>query len=123
MFAGVWLPLFAATLGAALFFRWHLRAAALTAWSAGAALSALGLCLPSVARATYLAMSYAAYPVGWAVSHALLGAMFYLVMTPIGLLMRLFGYDPMHRRFDPAATSYWHLRPPARDAESYFRQY
>ena len=33
--------------------------------------------------------------IGAAVAVVLLGMIYYLLMTPIGLLMRLFGYDPM----------------------------
>ena len=32
---------------------------------------------------------------------------FYIVVTPTGLLIRLFGKDPMKRRFDRVAESYW----------------
>jgi hypothetical protein len=37
-----------------------------------------------------------------------MGVTFYLVVTPIGLLMRLFGRDPMVRR--PVDDSYWVAR-------------
>jgi uncharacterized ion transporter superfamily protein YfcC len=37
----------------------------------------------------------------------LLGAFFYVVMTPFGVVMRLVATDPMHRRTDPAAASYF----------------
>ena len=36
-----------------------------------------------------------------------LGVLFFLVFTPIGLCRRLFGADPLRLRFDPAASSYW----------------
>jgi hypothetical protein len=39
-----------------------------------------------------------------------MGAIFLLVITPIGLLMRAFGRDALRRRFDPAAESYWIIR-------------
>lgn len=41
-----------------------------------------------------------------------LGAIYYLVITPIGLLMRRSGRDTMSRRADPAAASYWIVREP-----------
>jgi hypothetical protein len=40
-------------------------------------------------------------------THIVLTVTFYAVMTPIGLLMRLFGKDPMARRPDRSVTSYW----------------
>jgi hypothetical protein len=52
-----------------------------------------------------------------------MAAIFFLVITPIGLMMRACGRDPMQRRFDPAARSYWKRRSPDRDMRSYFRQF
>ena len=46
----------------------------------------------------------AAEPIGLALSHVILGAVFYIVFTPVGLVMRLLGKDPLHRRFDRAAA-------------------
>jgi hypothetical protein len=43
---------------------------------------------------------------GWINTRILLGAVFFLVVTPIGAVARLFGRDPMRRTFDPDATSY-----------------
>jgi hypothetical protein len=37
----------------------------------------------------------------------LLGAFFYLVVLPAGLVMRLLGHDPMTRRLSPDAPTYW----------------
>ncbi len=46
------------------------------------------------------------------VSPVVLGIMFYLVVTPIGLLLRAFGKDPLRLRFDAGARSYWIERTP-----------
>ncbi len=46
------------------------------------------------------------------VSPIVLGVMFYLVITPTGLLMRLFGKDPLRLKFDGTAKSYWIPREP-----------
>lgn len=37
----------------------------------------------------------------------LLGLFFYAFVTPVGVIMRLFGVDPMHRRPDPGAKTYF----------------
>ena len=58
------------------------------------------------------------------VSPLALGILFFLVVTPPGLLMRLFGKDPLRLRFDPAATSYWIKRdPPGPAADSLNNQF
>lgn len=58
------------------------------------------------------------------VSPVMMAAIFYLVVTPAGLLMRWRGKDPLHRRFDRAATSYWIVRqPPGPPAGSMSNQF
>lgn len=39
--------------------------------------------------------------------------LFYGTVTPIGVLLRIFRRDPLRRRIDPAASTYWIARPPA----------
>lgn len=46
------------------------------------------------------------------VSPLVLGIMFYLVITPMGLLMRALGKDLLRLRFDQGAPSYWIERSP-----------
>ena len=41
-----------------------------------------------------------------------MGAMYYGVLTPAGLLMRLIGKDPMRRKYDHGAATYWIPRDP-----------
>jgi hypothetical protein len=46
------------------------------------------------------------------VSPLVMGMLFFVVVTPIGLLMRLFGKRPLSLEFEPAEQSYWILRQP-----------
>ena len=46
------------------------------------------------------------------VSPVVLGFMFYVVVTPMGWLMRLFGKDSMRLRTDDRGGSYWLRRDP-----------
>jgi hypothetical protein len=55
------------------------------------------------------------------VSPLILGVLFYVGVTPIGFLMRLAGKDPMRRRFEPAAKSYWIIREPPGPAPETFK--
>lgn len=43
----------------------------------------------------------------------ILGAMFFFVFTPVGIGMRLFGWDALTRAKRPNATTYWITRDPA----------
>jgi hypothetical protein len=46
------------------------------------------------------------------VSLVVLGVMFFVVITPMGLVMRTLGKDPLRLRFDRDARSYWIDRQP-----------
>jgi len=49
---------------------------------------------------------------GKIVSPIALGILFYCVVAPIGMLMRLTGKDPLRLRLDAGADSYWIPRKP-----------
>lgn len=55
------------------------------------------------------------------VSPVVLGIMFFGVITPIGLVMRLFGKDPLRLQLDKAAASYWIERTPPGPAPETFK--
>ena len=57
-------------------------------------------------------------------SPIVLGLLFYVTVTPIALLMRLLGKDPLRLRRDPDAASYWIERtPPGPAPESMKNQF
>lgn len=64
-----------------------------------------------------------AHPIGWCVSNLLLAMVYYLAITPLSVVLRLLGRDPMARRFEREEESYWMVRAPRRDLPSYFRQF
>jgi hypothetical protein len=71
----------------------------------------------------YLATSLATYPIGFAFSYLILGTLFYAIIAPVGLVLRLFGRDPLERRILPEADSYWVDAPASRPRVSYFKQF
>ena len=52
-----------------------------------------------------------------------MGIIFFLVVTPLALAMRLTGRDPMRRRFEPAMPSYWIRRDPALQLDTMKNQF
>ena len=86
---GMLLPLFVAAVGAAQRWLWGMPRAAVAIWGVGAALSVVFALVPSARRPIYRAWMLAVFPIGWTVSHLLLAAVFYLVLTPIGLMLKL----------------------------------
>ncbi|MEK9568201.1 MAG: SxtJ family membrane protein [Paracoccaceae bacterium] len=58
------------------------------------------------------------------VSPVIMGLMFFLTVTPIGLIMRLFGKRPLNLKFEPNAKSYWiHRNPSSLKAGSFKNQF
>ena len=91
---------------AALLF-WKSRAAA-PYWAGAAALMALlGLVLPQVLKPLYIAWMTFAYYLSFVTTYIILTLFFFIAVTPSGLIMRLFGKDPMNRRFPGKEASYW----------------
>ena len=124
LFAGVWLPL---TLGLAGYMAWRHNAPTVAwgVWIAAAVLSAAGLIMPPLIRPVYIGLMVAFMPLGWVMSYTLASVFYFVVITPIGLLLRLFGYDPLERKIRPDAETYW--SPAAakspRKKEEYFKQF
>src|SRR5687767_14031122 len=120
---GLLLPLFTLILSA--LFYWRTGAPKIPQYilSIGLTLSALYWLIPPLRKYVYLAFTYAAFPIGFVISHLILAFTYYLVITPIGLLMRLLGRDPMHRAFDRSAPTYWLPPPPSPNPSPYLPQF
>ena len=120
---GVLLAAFVALAGGLAHWRLEAPATARMVWTAGAALTAIYAAAPPLRRWVWLGWLYAAFPIGWTLSHLVLAATYYLVVTPIGMLLRLVDGDPLDRGPDRSAASYWTVRRPVRDVRRYFRQF
>ncbi len=75
-------------------------------WAAGAVLAVLAAGAPALLAPVYRAWMAVGAALGWVNARVLLGAVFYLVVTPIGAVMRLTGRDPLRRAFEPRAGTY-----------------
>ncbi|MCU0935257.1 MAG: SxtJ family membrane protein [Gammaproteobacteria bacterium] len=82
------------------------------ALAASAGMAAVTLVRPSLLEAPNRLWGRFGLWLGRIVSPVMTGVVFYGVVTPIGLLMRLVGKDVLRLRRDPAATSYWIVRDP-----------
>ena len=65
----------------------------------------------------------ATLPLGLTVSFTLMAVFYYLLLTPLALVFRLMGRDPLNRRFDPHASSYWQPHQQTVDKNRYFQQF
>lgn len=122
-FAGIWLPAAMTVLAWIAESKFDSPRVAIGILAVAGALAILGLIWPAVVRVVWIAWMVAAFPIGWVVSHLLLVGIYYLCITPIGLMLRLFGIDPMQRKFDHTSKTYWVAREPNTDKSSYFKQF
>jgi len=76
---------------------------------------ALSRLVPPLFRLIYRLWISFSVVLGYFISRVILTLVFYLVMTPTGLLMRVLSKDPMERKIDPNADSYWIKREPQTD--------
>jgi len=88
-----------------------LRAEAPRYWAAiiAAGLISLGLVAPTALRPVCQQWMRLSHTLGWLNTRVLLGAVYLLLMTPIGVVMKLVGRDPLDRRLRDR-NSYWITR-------------
>ena len=71
----------------------------------------------------FTVMTLLAYPIGLVVSTVLIGVIYYGLFTPVALVFKLTGRDPLHRKIERDAASYWVERKTQREPASYLRMY
>jgi hypothetical protein len=98
-------------------------AAANTLWIAAAGVGALAAMAPALLRPLYLLLTAISVPIGFVIGHAVLGAVFFGLITPVALIFRITGRDVLARRIDRGAASYWTLKQPVKNPIRYFRQF
>lgn len=84
----------------------------------GLLLVATGVAVPVVLLPLQKTWMILAVLMGWVMGRVLLSILFYLVLTPLGLVLRLTGKDLLGLQRDPSKKSYWNIRsqsphPPA----------
>jgi hypothetical protein len=89
--------------------------------SLGAALVVAGLFVPAAARAFHVAWMRFAIALGHVNSRVLLTLVYYLIVTPYGVVSRLARRDPLRRRA-PGGESHWVERKTTRQAREGFER-
>jgi hypothetical protein len=120
---GFILAAFGAVLAAIVFYASGSVTAAHVIWIVGAVLGLVYYAVPPLKHPLYEVWMRLLYPIGWLISHVLVGAVYYLVLTPIGLVMRLFGRDVLARRRAERASSYWRPLGEPDSPQRYFQQF
>ncbi len=94
------------TIFAALFF-WKERPAA--PYFAGVALFFLGFGLyyPAILSPIHKVWMKFAQVISWIMNRVILTVAYFVIVTPIGLIMRMLGKDLLNRKFDSSISTYW----------------
>jgi len=89
----------------------------------GAAVGLLGIVKPGAVRPLFVGAMVLTFPIGWVVSRILLALVYFTVVTPTGLVLRLLGRDALRLRKPENLESYWVPKPAPSGVGSYFNQF
>jgi hypothetical protein len=120
---GFILVVFFGILGTVAWLRFGRLDVAWILWPVGVGLATVYFAVRPLRIPMYLGWMRLFFPLGWTISHAVLLVLYFFVVTPIGLVMRVMRYDPMARRLDPGAPSYWVEHRTGGDPARYLRQF
>ena len=75
-------------------------------WIIALILSLLAVLTPTTLRPVYQVWMRIGLVLGWINTRIILGLIFYLLIMPMNLIMRLVNRDTMERKFDPSLSTY-----------------
>lgn len=75
------------------------------------ALFLVSISMPKMLKPVYVIFLKVAHALGWFNTRVILILIYYMLITPIALIMRIFGKDLLNRKIDDKAPSYWVKRP------------
>lgn len=117
----------AVLLGIGVFMLWRKDWTATTAVSIVGGLGALlvlsGTLAPAILKPIYRVWMALAVVLGFVMTRVILTLVYFLVLTPIGLVLRLFGKDLLDRKLDPRADSYWKRKEYLDDSPARLEKY
>ena len=70
----------------------------------------LGIILPIILKPFYMVWMIFAVILGWFMTKVILSLLFYLIITPIGLFLRIIGKDLLNLKEKKQQKSYWNMR-------------
>ena len=76
----------------------------------GVVLFVIGLTLPAILKPIYWIWMIFATVLGWIMTRVILSILFYGIITPIGLVSRLFGKQFIELRWNRLNNTYWNYR-------------
>jgi Saxitoxin biosynthesis operon protein SxtJ len=94
-------------------------------WITAGCVLGISRLIPPLFKAVYRIWVTFSIILGYFISRILLTIIFLIVITPIGVIMRIMGTDPMQRKLDHNAASYWEPKEQEKDPsiERYEKQF
>ncbi len=89
----------------------------------GAALVILGTVYPAALTEIHAGWLRMAHALGWFNTRLILSIFYFLVITPVGVVMRAFGRDPLNRKWSAEQSSYWIKREEQRSPDHFEHQF
>ncbi len=121
-FAGLWLIVFGGMGLWEAFRRGHVQLG-FSIVALALVVGVAGLTRPEWVRTVYIGWMVLAFPIGWTISQVILLILYFGMFTPIALIFRAIGRDPLRRVRRAGVESYWEPKPAPVDVRSYFKQF
>lgn len=86
--------------------------------------STLGIILPIILKPFYMVWMIFAVILGWFMTKVILSLLFFLVVTPIGLVLKIMGKDLLELKKQEIQESYWNMRESKKEQnQNYEKQF
>lgn len=78
---------------------------------------------PMAFRQPYRLWMLLSFLLGWFMTRVILSLTFFVIMTPIGIILKFLGKDTLNKAFHKDAETYWNKHEPIRNKERYNKQF
>lgn len=121
-FGRLWAPAFA-MMFSAMFWNAAVYSGCVISLAIGMLIALVAWVNPLWLKPVFVTLMIVTFPLGMLIGFVLMVCVYYLCIVPIGLLLRVFGKDPLAKRWDSEASSYWIERSDMAPLEQYFKQF
>ena len=118
---GIIVGLFILTVGVILF--WKNNSVNSILFIIGFILLGVGLVIPMILKPIYFVWMVFASILGWFMTRLILSLLYYVVVTPMGLVFRIFGKQFLELKWDQSKPSYWNYRSNDFQKKRYEKQF
>ena len=76
-----------------------------------------------IIKPIYVVFVVVTFPIGWVISHLVMGIFYFGIITPVAVFFKIIKRDPLCRKADKNASSYWIKCKNNRSTKDYFNQF